>query len=111
MIHDWVRQVKRSAGTDSRITAGLREALLLKAVHYARLPETAQSYVTDSRVRIIEALTPADETAISKQLGPQFAWAASLWRITPTDSRSLERAAQSAELMARIVDVVRDVAG
>lgn len=112
-----VRDTERDAAQLAQQTEGgervrtielLEEALLLKVLHFARLPELTPEQVIDARTQIIATLLPSDETVFIQRLGPQFAWTAALWRIAPADERSLIRASESAALTSEALSVLQE---
>jgi hypothetical protein len=109
MVREAAQQVRdQGQAAGSRSFELLQEALLLKVLHFARLPEPSPDNVAGGRKRIIEALLPSDEAIIVQQLGSQFSWASALWRIAPTDERSLMRASESATLMSEALSSLRE---
>ncbi|WP_159029087.1 hypothetical protein [Streptomyces viridochromogenes] len=92
----------------------LEAALMLKVLNFARLPELAQlqhshdgEQIVEARRKIIATLTPSDETKIVQRLGPHFAWASTLWRISPADERSLIRASELVELTSEVLGALQ----
>ncbi|MFF7251330.1 hypothetical protein ACFZBU_46640 [Embleya sp. NPDC008237] len=114
-ISDAARHVQSSKQVvASPETFLLEDALLLKVLNFARLPELAQGRrsrdeerVVDARRRIIATLTPSDETRIVQRLGPHFAWISALWRLAPADERSLIRASELVELTSEVLGTLR----
>jgi hypothetical protein len=101
------QEVRSSESAASSVTVELLdETLLLKVLHFARLPELTHEDIETSRRRIISALLPADQVHLVQRFGEQFSWASWLWRIAPTDERSLNRASEAAALMSEFVETL-----
>lgn len=90
------------------VLSGLKAALIIKYAMFALMPNSRWDERFAALDESLQAATSLQMFSALKDAGPQVSWAATAWRLAPSDSRSLSRQRQAVELLLGVLRRLQD---